>query len=65
MAAVLTEARRERGVAILLVEHDLAMVRRVADRLYVLDYGTVLTSGPTDDVLADPTVRAAYLGVTA
>jgi branched-chain amino acid transport system ATP-binding protein len=65
VAEVLTAARDERGVAILLVEHDLAMVRRVTDRLYVLDYGTLLTSGPTEQVLADPAVRKAYLGVSA
>jgi branched-chain amino acid transport system ATP-binding protein len=65
VAEVLTAARHERGVAILLVEHDLTMVRRVTDRLYVLDYGTLLTSGPTEQVLADPAVRQAYLGVSA
>jgi branched-chain amino acid transport system ATP-binding protein len=62
LAAVLDRVREERGVAVLLVEHDLEMVTRVAERLYVLDFGQVLASGLTADVLADANVRRAYLG---
>jgi branched-chain amino acid transport system ATP-binding protein len=62
MAAVLDEVRRRSGTAILLTEHDVPFVRRLATRLYVLDAGRMLAQGPTDDVLADPAVRAAYLG---
>jgi branched-chain amino acid transport system ATP-binding protein len=62
LAGVLDTVRRERGTAVLLVEHDLAMVERVVDRLYVLDFGRLLASGERDDVLADPAVRKAYLG---
>jgi ABC-type branched-subunit amino acid transport system ATPase component len=40
-------------------------VQEVTGRLYVLDYGKLIASGSTADVLADPDVRAAYLGVTA
>jgi branched-chain amino acid transport system ATP-binding protein len=62
LAGVLDTVRHERGTAILLVEHDLAMVQRVVERLYVLDFGRLLASGERDAVLADPAVRAAYLG---
>jgi branched-chain amino acid transport system ATP-binding protein len=62
LAAVLDRVREERGVAVLLVEHDLEMVTRVVERLYVLDFGQVLASGVTADVLADANVRRAYLG---
>jgi branched-chain amino acid transport system ATP-binding protein len=62
LAVVLERVREERGVAVLLVEHDLEMVTRVAERLYVLDFGQLLASGPTADVLADANVRRAYLG---
>ena len=62
LARVLDTVRRERGTAVLLVEHDLAMVERVVDRLYVLDFGRLLASGDRDEVMADPSVRDAYLG---
>ncbi|MCB1013739.1 MAG: ABC transporter ATP-binding protein [Acidimicrobiales bacterium] len=64
MADVLDVVRRERGTAILLVEHDVAMVRRVTSRLYVLDFGQLIADGPTAEVVADARVRQAYLGDT-
>ncbi|HVU71898.1 MAG TPA: ATP-binding cassette domain-containing protein, partial [Mycobacteriales bacterium] len=51
------------GRAVLVIEHDLAFVRRVATTTTVLDRGRVIASGPTADVLADPRVLAAYAGV--
>jgi branched-chain amino acid transport system ATP-binding protein len=63
MARVLTIAQEVQGTAILLIEHDLAFVQRVASRLYVLDYGKLIASGPTGEVLTRPEVREAYLGV--
>jgi branched-chain amino acid transport system ATP-binding protein len=47
------------------VEHDMQMVADLADRLCVLDYGTVIAEGQPAAVLADPRVVAAYLGATA
>ena len=46
----------------LLVEHDVEMVQSLVTRLFVLDFGTMIAGGPTDDVLGDATVRRAYLG---
>lgn len=59
--------RREAGlgIAVLLVEHDIALVREVCDRLYVMDYGKVLASGSTAEVIESPEVIAAYLGSSA
>jgi branched-chain amino acid transport system ATP-binding protein len=62
LTEVLRVVNRERGTAILLVEHDVEMVQSVAQRLYVFDFGRLIASGQTDDVLADQAVRAAYIG---
>jgi len=50
------------GRAVVLVEHDMVLVGRVADRVTVLAGGRVLMTGPPADVRADPDVRRAYLG---
>jgi branched-chain amino acid transport system ATP-binding protein len=65
LARVLADVRSERGTAILLVEHDLDLVRRAVDRLYVLDFGRTIASGSCDDVLREEAVITAYLGVGA
>jgi branched-chain amino acid transport system ATP-binding protein len=62
VAAVLRTVQRERGTAILLVEHDLSMVGEVVDRAIVMDLGAMLAEGTFDEVMADPGVRHAYLG---
>ena len=62
VAAVLRTVQRERGTAVLLVEHDLAMVAEVVDRTVVMDLGAMLFAGTFDECMADPAVRDAYLG---
>ncbi len=62
LVGTLQEVQRERGTAILLVEHDVEMVQAFASRLYVLDFGIVIASGPTATVMDDEAVRRAYLG---
>jgi branched-chain amino acid transport system ATP-binding protein len=62
LAAVLRSTQDERHTAIVLVEHDLEMVRRVVSRLFVLDSGAVLAAGPVEEVLGQERVRRAYLG---
>ena len=62
MATVLERVCRESGMAILLIEHDVPLVRRLVSRLYVLDAGRLVAEGPTEEVLANPEVRTAYLG---
>jgi ABC-type branched-subunit amino acid transport system ATPase component/ABC-type branched-subunit amino acid transport system permease subunit len=56
---------RERGVAVLLVEHNLRLVRAVADRVIVMAAGAVIAAGSPEAVAADPEVRTAYLGRAA
>ena len=52
----------ERGAGILLVEHDMALVRQVCTYIYVLDFGRLIFEGGPDAMLASEIVRAAYLG---
>ncbi len=59
---VLTRVVAERGVGVLLVEHDMALVMSVCDYVHVLDFGTKIFEGTTAEVSASDTVRTAYLG---
>ena len=50
------------GVGMLLIDHDVALIRSACDSLTVLDYGAVLAHGEPQAVLDQPEVAAAYLG---
>ncbi|RKT11529.1 amino acid/amide ABC transporter ATP-binding protein 1 (HAAT family) [Streptomyces sp. 1114.5] len=53
----------ERGMALLLVEHDAELVAELADSVYAMAEGRMVAAGPTADVLADPRVSRAWGGV--
>jgi ABC-type branched-subunit amino acid transport system ATPase component len=53
---------RDRGVAVLMVEHNMDLVMTIADRILVMDYGQQLFEGSPTDVQVHPDVIAAYLG---
>jgi ABC-type branched-subunit amino acid transport system ATPase component len=59
---VLTGVVAERGAGILLVEHDMALVRQVCAHIYVLDFGRLVFEGSPNEMLNSDIVRAAYLG---
>jgi branched-chain amino acid transport system ATP-binding protein len=61
LAAIL-ERLAAQGMALLLVEHNLRLVRRVASTVTVLDAGRVIAEGPPAEVAERPEVRLAYLG---
>lgn len=61
-AQLLRVLRDRLGKTILFVEHDLALVWRVADRITVLDAGKVIADGPPAAIIADPRVRALFTG---
>lgn len=53
---------RERGMTVIVVEHNMDLVMEIADRVLVMDYGQHLFEGTPSEVQANPTVIAAYLG---
>jgi branched-chain amino acid transport system ATP-binding protein len=65
MARYLVEVRQELGLAMIIVEHHMALVMDLADRVLALDFGRPLTVGTPADVQADARVAEAYLGGAA
>lgn len=61
LTALFTDIAAE-GVTVLMVEHDVAGVFAVSDRVLVLDHGRLLADGTSERIAADPVVRTAYLG---
>ena len=62
MARFILDAREERGVTVMLIEHHMDIITGICDRMMVLSYGEVIDTGIPKDVIADPRVIKAYLG---
>jgi ABC-type branched-subunit amino acid transport system ATPase component len=61
--AAMLEGLRRSGVTVLLVAHDLSLIRACTNRVTVLNFGELIADGETDAVLALPSVRSAYMGL--
>ena len=63
LGVALRRVAAEWGIGVLLISHDLRLVRGVCESVIVLDRGAVIADGPVERALADPRVIASYLGV--
>ena len=62
LRASILRIRTDRKCGILVVEHDLRLIMRLCDTIYVLNEGEVISRGTPDEVRSDPAVIAAYIG---
>jgi branched-chain amino acid transport system ATP-binding protein len=62
LGPLLERLRDGLGAAMVVVEHDVPLVTRVADRIIAMDQGAVIADGPPNEVLSDDAVVASYLG---
>ena len=62
MARFILDINEERGVTVVLIEHDMGVVMDISDRVVALDFGRVIAEGPPDAIRTNPLVIQAYLG---
>ncbi len=58
----IAKIRRDMGLTIVLIEHDMSLVMQICERIFVLDYGKLIASGNAEEIKNNPKVIEAYLG---
>ena len=62
MARFILDVQEEKGITIVLIEHDMGVVMDITDRIVVLDFGRKIAEGIPEEIKANPDVIRAYLG---
>jgi branched-chain amino acid transport system ATP-binding protein len=62
MARFILDISEERGVTVVLIEHDMGVVMDISDRICVVDFGTKIAEGPPEEIQDNEHVISAYLG---
>ncbi|MGH3009000.1 MAG: ABC transporter ATP-binding protein [Gaiellaceae bacterium] len=65
LGRMLASVRSRFNVTMLIVDHDMALIMRICNRIYVLDYGQIIAEGKPAEIRDDPNVARAYLGEKA
>ncbi len=65
MTELIRRVRRDLGLTVLIVEHDIPVIMNMSDKIVVLDFGAKIAEGTPQEVRSNPAVIAAYLGAEA